>query len=65
MAVAPYGAEWAALPEALMMMGDGNRDGCITLQEFHQLAQLLQGNARLRQQVGLVGGGMSSQDHNK
>ena len=55
MAVAPYGAEWAQLPQALMLMGDATQSGTISLAEFHQLGQLLQANAMTRQQLGAVG----------
>ena len=54
-AIAPFGSEWALLPEALMAMGDVNGNGCISLPELHHLAQLLQQNAMLRRQVGVPG----------
>ena len=48
MVIAPYGAQWAALPAALMAMGDRDGNGIISLAEFLQLGQLLQWNAEMR-----------------
>jgi hypothetical protein len=48
MVIAPYGAQWAALPAALMAMGDRDGNGVISLAEFLQLGQLLQWNAQMR-----------------
>ena len=53
--IAPFGPQWALLPEALMAMGDRDGNGCISLAEFHQLGQLLQWNAQMRGALGGVG----------
>ena len=53
--IAPFGPQWALLPEALMAMGDRDGNGCISLAEFYQLGQLLQSNAQMRGALGGVG----------
>ena len=50
--IAPFGPQWALLPEALMAMGDRDGNGCISLPEFQQLGQLLQWNAQMRGTLG-------------
>ena len=53
-AIAPFGAEWAALPDALFALGDADGNGAISLAEFHHLGQVLQGNQQLRQGLGIA-----------
>lgn len=50
--IAPFGAPWAGLAEALMAMGDRAGNGYIDLAEFQQLGQLLQWNSQMRGTMG-------------
>ena len=53
--IAPFGAQWAGLPEALMVMGDRDGNGCLDLREFHQFGLLLQANTALQGLYGAQG----------